>query len=264
MAGPTTTSMVRGLGTRLPLGMARSEPAMPIGTMGAPVRADKKVAPSISSRTSGPSRLVPSGNMTSSSRRIRTSSARLSASRSADSRCTGNAPTLSRSRPRALFFHISSLVMKKSLRLVQKAANPKSAKERCTGARMAGPEVGTCSFPDDPRAEPRPEGRHEDGALGPVEGGPARIDLERLVPARRGGRGFVLARHRRTRVVHSHDSTSSTTSCTVRPVVSSRWASSASRNGEASRVESIRSRRATPSGASSSRRRARSSGEAVR
>ena len=51
--------------------------------------------------------------------------------------------------------------------------------------------------------------------------------------------------------VHSHDNTSSTTSCTVRPVVSRWWASSACRNGDASRVESIRSRRATPSGASS-------------
>ena len=40
-----------------------------------------------------------------------------------------------------------SLVMKKSLRRVQKAVKPKSANERCTGARITGPLVGTCSLP---------------------------------------------------------------------------------------------------------------------
>ena len=37
--------------------------------------------------------------------------------------------------------------MKNSLRLVQKAVNPKSAKERWTGARITGPLAGTCSLP---------------------------------------------------------------------------------------------------------------------
>ena len=54
---------------------------------------------------------------------------------------------MSSSLPSHLFFHISSLVMKKSLRSVQKAAKPKSANERCTGARIAGPVAGTCSLP---------------------------------------------------------------------------------------------------------------------
>ncbi len=76
-----------------------------------------------------------------------TSSARWSASRSADSRWTGKAPTVRSSFPSHLFFHISSLVMKNSLRSVQKAAKPKSANERCTGARMAAPVVGMCSRP---------------------------------------------------------------------------------------------------------------------
>ena len=54
---------------------------------------------------------------------------------------------MSSSLPSHLFFHISSLVMKKSLRSVQKAVKPKSAKERCTGARITGPVAGTCSRP---------------------------------------------------------------------------------------------------------------------
>ncbi len=120
---------------------------MPTGTMGAPVRAERKAAPSIRSSITGPSRLVPSGKRTSTSPLRSTSSARWSASRSADSRCTGKAPTVSSSLPSHLFFHISSLVMKKSLRSVQKAANPKSAKDRCTGARITGPVSGMCSLP---------------------------------------------------------------------------------------------------------------------
>ena len=120
---------------------------MPMGTMGAPVRADRKAAPSIRSSTSAPTRRVPSGNSTRSSPRLRTSSARCSASRSADSRWTGKAPTVRSSFPSHLLFHISSLVMKKSLRSVQKAAKPKSAKDRCTGARMAGPVAGMFSRP---------------------------------------------------------------------------------------------------------------------
>ena len=64
MAGPITTWMVRGLGTALPLGMARSEPPMPMGTMGAPVRAERNAAPSMRSSITGPSRRVPSGKST--------------------------------------------------------------------------------------------------------------------------------------------------------------------------------------------------------
>ena len=66
MAGPMTTWIVRGLGMALPLGMARSDPPMPMGTMGAPVRAERKAAPSMRSSTTGPSRRVPSGNRTRS------------------------------------------------------------------------------------------------------------------------------------------------------------------------------------------------------
>ena len=110
-----------------------------------------------------------------------------------------------------------------------------------------------CSRPVDLGPEPGPQRGDEDGALDAVQHGRARVDLEDLVrgrvprprPRRRRRSG------RRARCAHSHDNTSSTTSCTLRPVVSSRCASSASRSGDASRVESIRSRRATPSGASS-------------
>ena len=221
--------------------------------MGAPVRAERKVAPSMRSSTTGPSRRVPSGNRTRSSPLRNTSSARWSASRSADSRWTGKAPTVSSSLPSHLLFHISSLVMKKSLRSVQKAAKPKSAKDRCTGAKMAGPVAGMCSLPDDLRPEPDPEDRGEEHALDAVQHRTARVYLERLVSSRVPRRPLpaIFGVGRRSRCAHSHDSTSSTTSCTLRPVVSSRCASSASRRGEASRVESIRSRRATPSGASS-------------
>ena len=99
------------------------------------------------SSITGPSRRVPSGKSTRAWPCRSTSSARCRASRSADSRWTGKAPTDSSSRPSHLCFHISSLVMKKSLREVQKAVKPKSAKERCTGARMTGPVAGMCSLP---------------------------------------------------------------------------------------------------------------------
>ena len=55
IAGPMTMRMVKGLGSSLPLGMARSEPPIPMGTIGAPVRADKKVAPSMRSSITLPS-----------------------------------------------------------------------------------------------------------------------------------------------------------------------------------------------------------------
>ena len=45
MGGPITIWMVYGFGTVLPLGMARSDPPMPIGTIGAPVRAERNAAP---------------------------------------------------------------------------------------------------------------------------------------------------------------------------------------------------------------------------
>ena len=77
--------------------------------------------------------------------------------------------------------------MKKSLRSVQKAAKPKSAKERCTGARITGPVAGMCSLPDDLGPEPGPEHRDEEHALDPVERRAAGVDLEGLVPARRLG-----------------------------------------------------------------------------
>ena len=40
-----TMRMVKGLGSSLPLGMARSEPPIPMGTIGAPVRAEQEGRP---------------------------------------------------------------------------------------------------------------------------------------------------------------------------------------------------------------------------
>ena len=151
------------------------------------------------------------------------------------------------------------------------------------GAEGGEPEVGEGAV--DGGQDDRPGGRHvlacprpwagttacsttlkmtPHDAIGDLARG---LDGELLVPAR--GRGArVAARNWQARFghgcAHSHDSTSSTTSCTVRPVVSRRCASAAWVRGEAARVESMRSRRATPAADSSWRRRARSSGDAVR
>ncbi len=144
---PTTTVIRSGFGMVRPLGMASSECPIPIGTIRAPVRAARKAAPSSSSPTTGPSWRMPSGNSTSISPRRSTSSAWARASRSADSRCTGNAPRVSSSRPRNRCFHRLSLAMKNSFRRVTKALNPKSANDRCTGARITGPSTGMFSRP---------------------------------------------------------------------------------------------------------------------
>ena len=147
--------------------------------------------------------------------------------------------------------------MKKSLRSVQKAVNPKSAKERCTGARITGPVAGTFS---------RPATRGRNHRRSKV----VKMTRMRRYPSLRvgsmanswclPGAGTAAGLGR----AHSHDSTSSTTSCGVRPVVSRRWASGACCSGDAVLVESIRSRRATSAADSSWRRRARSSADAVR
>ncbi len=46
--------MPMGLGTAEPLGIDRSEPEIPTGTIGAPVRIDRKATPSKSSSTVSP------------------------------------------------------------------------------------------------------------------------------------------------------------------------------------------------------------------
>ena len=226
---------------------------MPTGTIGAPVRADRKAAPSMRSSITGPARRVPSGKSTRTSPLRSTSSARWSASRSADSRWTGKAPTSSSSLPSHLFFHISSLVMKNSLRSVQKAANPKSANERCTGARITGPVSGTCSVPvtlgrnQVHRAVTKMARSARYSAVAP------RVDLEGLVPARRRGRTAPSP----PSGVAPWALTATTAPPRRHPARCGRSYRAGGRrpprrSGEASRVESIRSRRATPSGASSS------------
>ncbi len=53
--------------------------------------------------------------------------------------------------------------MKKSLRLVHKDVNPKSAKERWTGARMTGPAGRHVLLAHYVGPEPRAQQRVEDG-----------------------------------------------------------------------------------------------------
>ena len=84
--------------------------------------------------------------------------------------------------------------MKKSLRSVQKAAKPKSAKERWTGARMAGPVAGMCSRPTTLGRNQAQRAVTNDHALQAVQRRAARVDLEGLVPPRRLGAGGTPAR----------------------------------------------------------------------
>ena len=76
-----------------PLGITEAEPPMPTGTTVAPVRAARKATPSWRSSITGPARRSPSGKRMSTSPASSTCWARRRASRSADSRWTGNAPT---------------------------------------------------------------------------------------------------------------------------------------------------------------------------
>ena len=247
--------------------MARSDPPMPIGTIGAPVRAERKDAPSIKSSTTAPSRRVPSGKMTRSSPRRNTSSSALE-------RLTVGRLTVDREGPdgEAQFaepFVLPHLVLGHEEELAFRAEGGEAevGKGSVHRGQDGGSGRGDVLSPDDPGPEPGPEHGDEDHPLGPVQRSAPRVDLEGLVPPRcfhRTAPTMRIRARRRAWFGHSHDSTSSTTSCTVRPVVSSLCASSASREGDASWVESIRSRRATPSGASSLRRRARSWADAVR
>ena len=146
------------------------------------------------------------------------------------------------------------------------------------GARITGPSAGTWRLPVT-RGRNQARTSQCTKTSGPTgrEGAPG-VDHEgHATPGSRvrrlgfvgrrcrlGGPAGVATSDRRLLGVQSHDSTSSTTSSTARPVVSSSRASAAWTSGEVARLESRRSRRATPSGASSWRRRARSSGAAVR
>ena len=95
-----------GVGAGAALGHRQAEPPMPTGTTVAPVRAARKATPSLRSSTTGPVRRSPSGNRMSTSPASSTCSARRRASRSADSRWTGKAPTVGRIRASSPFFHI--------------------------------------------------------------------------------------------------------------------------------------------------------------
>ena len=81
--------------------------------------------------------------------------------------------------------------MKKSLRSVQKAAKPKSANERCTGARMAGPVSGMFSRPTTLGRNQAQSTVPKSIALDPVQRRAAGVDLEGLVASRRLDPGAI-------------------------------------------------------------------------
>ena len=108
---PTTIVTFTGLIILEPLGMARSEPPMPTGRIGTCVRAATNAAPSKSGCTTGPDWRVPSGKRTSGSPSRITSMQRRSASRSAEPRFTGKAPSQLSSRPNVRFLQSESLPM---------------------------------------------------------------------------------------------------------------------------------------------------------
>ena len=214
------------------------------------MRAERKVAPSIRSSTTGPARRVPSGKITrelAPAQHLFSVLERLPVGRLTVDRKGADGEE---QFAEPLVLPLSSLVMKKSLRSVQKAAKPKSAKDRCTGARMAGSGGGDVLSPDDLGPEPGPEHADEDHALAPVQHRTSRVDLERLVPPR----CFTPARHRaiaiairdrrRAGCAHSHDSTSSTTSSHRAPSRIEPMRVFGLCSGDASRGRAIRSRRA--------------------
>ena len=94
-----------------PLGMAASEPPMPTGRIGAPVRDCTNAGPSNMCASAGPVWRVPSGNITRDSPRSITSTQVRNASRSAVPRATGKPPRAVNSRPHPFDFQSVSLPM---------------------------------------------------------------------------------------------------------------------------------------------------------
>src|SRR5581483_1777875 len=111
IGSPTTRATRTGRSPLAPFGMARSDPPMPTGTIGTPVRRATYAAPSNRSWTIGPLWRVPSGNRTSGSPDSMTSMQRRRASRSTVPRCTGNPPSADRNRALARLDHNVSLPM---------------------------------------------------------------------------------------------------------------------------------------------------------
>jgi hypothetical protein len=106
-----TTWTRTGRSIRAPLGMARSDPPMPTGTIGTLARSASQAGPSLSGWMVGPDWRAPSGNRTNGSPPASTSSHRRRASRSAAARLTPNAPRALNSQPVGRYFHIVSLPM---------------------------------------------------------------------------------------------------------------------------------------------------------
>ena len=79
MGSPITTRTLAGRIIRAPIGSARSDPPMPIGTMGTRWRHATNAGPWWMSSTTGPSHRWPSGNITTGSPPATASSARRSA-----------------------------------------------------------------------------------------------------------------------------------------------------------------------------------------
>jgi hypothetical protein len=94
-----------------PLGMTRSEPPMPTGTIGAAALAATNAAPSNSGCTSGPLLRSPSGKRTSGSPAFSTAMQRTSASLSAVPLVTGKPPSADSAQRGNDFFHSESLPM---------------------------------------------------------------------------------------------------------------------------------------------------------
>ena len=257
-----------GPGDPRPLGHDRGRAADPDGhhrgaRSGRPGRPPPRGGP----RRPGRLRRSPSGNRISTSPASSTCWARRMASRSADSRWTGKAPTAGRMRasvallPQAVLGHV-----------VELAVGDLGGHEEV--------DEGPVDGGDDDRALGRdqPRGMHrgpEDEAVqpvhqhpqDPVERGEAgvdpHLDAGARSPAPRPGR-----RRRRPALgpvgAHSHATTSSTISSTPSAPVSMTRAPSGTSSGDAARVLSSLSRRATAAAPSSERRAARTSGEAVR
>ena len=146
IGSPTTTTTFTGRIILAPLPMALSEPPMPTGTIGAPVRPWMNAGPSNSSSTTGPSWRVPSGNITSGSPPSTTAWQACSASRSAVPWATGMPPSADHSTPNPGFQRVS-LARNRCRRRAQPAASMKSMFDRWTGARMKGRSAGTFSRP---------------------------------------------------------------------------------------------------------------------
>ena len=131
-------------------------------------------------RRTGPARRVPSGKSTRASPLRSTSSARWSASRSADSRWTGKAPTVSSSLPSHLLLPHLVLRHEEELAVRAEGGEPEVGERAVHRRQDDRPGLGHVLPPDHLGPEPGPQGGDEEAALDPVQRGTPRVDLEGL------------------------------------------------------------------------------------